>query len=61
MRCLDYTLNSVFTGVLKGIVVGFPARLIFRSPTLGYFIIGFSIGMSLQKSNSYLIENLQDV
>jgi len=60
-KVLDYTLNSLLMGTLKGAAVGFPIRIIFRSPALGYFILAYSIGISLHKSNDFLLESLKDV
>jgi len=60
-KVVDYTLNCLFMGTIKGIVVGYPIRIIFRSPSLGYFIIAYSMGISLAKANNFLIENVKDV
>ena len=60
-KVIDITLNNMFIGLLRGLILGIPLRFLFKSPSLGYFIIAYSVGSSLGKSNSFLVENLKDL
>ncbi len=59
-KVVDYTLNALFMGTLRGALVALPMRIIFRSPALGNFIIAYSIGISLSKANNFLLENVEE-
>lgn len=60
IKVLDYILNATFMGALQGAIIGFPFRMIFRSPALGYFIFAYSIGHSLSKANNFLVANIKE-
>jgi len=59
-KVVDFTLNAVFMGALKGALVAIPLRFLFRSPALGYFIIAYSIGNSLSRANNFLLDNVKE-
>lgn len=59
-KVVDFTLNSLLMGAIKGALIGLPVRVIFRSPALGYFVIAYSMGNSLAKANNFLLENIKE-
>lgn len=59
-KVVDYTLNALFMGAIKGALIGFPVRIVLRSPAIGYFIISYSMGMSLSKANNFLLEKVKE-
>lgn len=60
-KVLEYTLNNIFVGTLKGALIALPVALLFRSKMIGYFVLSYSVGIYLSKSNDFLVENINDI
>jgi hypothetical protein len=60
-RIVNITLDNLSAATVKGLFFGGMTGLLFRSKMVGLFVLSYSIGSSLSKSEEYLADNLKYV
>ena len=54
-KILNFTLDNVAAGALKGLFIGGALRMVTKNKVLGLFAFSYMVGMSLRESNDYIL------
>lgn len=56
---VEASISMISIGAMKGMAYGLPARFLFNSKFMGYFVFSYFVGIYLQKANYYVVHSIR--